>query len=75
MNPETQAPQVKKSFGPLVGIIVIIVVLALGAIYVWGGKSSQPSEEATEIASTTAATTTATVSATTTTATTTTLKK
>jgi hypothetical protein len=28
----------KKSAGPLIGIIVIIVVLVIGAFYFWGGK-------------------------------------
>jgi CHASE3 domain sensor protein len=54
MNPqENQVAAEKKSFGPLVGIVVIIVVLALGALYVWGGKLSQSSEEVTETATTT----------------------
>lgn len=30
----------KKSVGPVIGIIVIIVVLVVGAFYVWGGKLS-----------------------------------
>lgn len=54
MNPqENQVAAEKKSFGPLVGIVVIIVVLALGALYVWGGKLSTSSEEVTETATTT----------------------
>jgi hypothetical protein len=34
----------KKSFGPLIGIVVIIIVLVVGAFYIWGGKlsSSEP---------------------------------
>ncbi len=33
-------PQVaeKKSLGPIIGIIVIIAVLVVGAFYIWGGK-------------------------------------
>jgi len=31
----------KKSIGPIVGIIVIIILLVLGALYVWGGKLSK----------------------------------
>jgi hypothetical protein len=31
----------KKSIGPIVGIIVIILLLVLGALYVWGGKLSK----------------------------------
>jgi hypothetical protein len=36
--------QEKRSIGPIVGIIVIIAVLIVGAFYVWGGKlsSSEP---------------------------------
>jgi len=36
----------KKSFGPIIGIIVIIIVLVIGAFYVWGGKLSNSSSEA-----------------------------
>lgn len=34
----------KKSVGPVIGIIVIIVVLVVGGLYIWGGKlsSSEP---------------------------------
>jgi len=35
MEPTTS----KKSIGPVIGIIVIVVVLVIGAFYVWGGKS------------------------------------
>jgi len=36
--------QGKRSVGPIVGIVVIIAVLIVGAFYVWGGKlsSSEP---------------------------------
>ncbi len=39
---ENQIPSTepKKSFGPLIGIIIIIIVLLLGAFYIWGGKLS-----------------------------------
>jgi len=39
---ENQVPgtEQKKSFGPLIGVIIIIVVLLLGAFYIWGGKLS-----------------------------------
>ena len=39
---ENQVPgsESKKSFGPLIGTIIIIVVLLLGAFYIWGGKLS-----------------------------------
>jgi hypothetical protein len=30
----------KNSFGPFIGIVVIIVVLIIGAFYIWGGKLS-----------------------------------
>lgn len=34
----------KRSIGPIVGIVVIIAVLVVGAFYIWGGKfgSSEP---------------------------------
>ncbi len=71
MNPENQVAAGKKSFGPLIGIVVIIMALALGASYVWGGKLSKSSEEVTMTASTTMAAATTTVMTASTTATTT----
>ncbi|MDO8579334.1 MAG: hypothetical protein Q7R72_00485 [bacterium] len=39
---ENQIPtgESNKSFGPLIGVIIIIVILLLGAFYIWGGKLS-----------------------------------
>ncbi len=39
---ENQIPtgESKKSFGPLIGVIIIIIVLILGAFYIWGNKLS-----------------------------------
>ena len=39
---ENQIPggESKKSFGPLIGVVIIIIVLLLGAFYIWGGKLS-----------------------------------
>lgn len=71
MNPENQVAAGKKSFGPLVGIVVIIIALALGAFYVWGGKLSKSSKEIAETASTTMTAATTTVMTASTTATTT----
>ena len=36
--------QAKRSIGPIIGIVVIIAVLVVGAFYFWGNKlnSSQP---------------------------------
>lgn len=39
MDP-VQAEAGKRSVGPMVGIIVIILVLVVGAFYIWGGKLS-----------------------------------
>ena len=42
-----QAP--KKSAGPLVGIVIIIIVLILGALYFYGSKlNQQPTQSTTE---------------------------
>lgn len=53
---ENQVPggESKKSFGPLIGVIIIIVILLLGAFYIWGGRLSQDetSTEAVEVAQT-----------------------
>jgi len=69
------APSEKKSFGPLVGIIVIIIALALGALYVWGGKLSStdeaPATDTTASTTTSADTGTSTITTTTVTSTTT----
>lgn len=39
---ENQIPggESKKSFGPLIGVVIIIIILLLGAFYIWGGKLS-----------------------------------
>ncbi|HZT34854.1 MAG TPA: hypothetical protein VFA15_02965, partial [Nitrososphaera sp.] len=34
MNPENT----KRSFGPLIAIVIIIILIVLGAFYFWGGK-------------------------------------
>lgn len=36
ISPIPESP--KKSFGPLIGIVIIIIVLAVGAFYFWGEK-------------------------------------
>lgn len=62
MDQQNQAPvqtTEKKSFGPLIGIVVIVIALAVGAFYVWGGKiSSTENSAATDSTATSTATTT-----------------
>lgn len=51
MEPETtqnqpnQTPNLevheKNSMGPLIGSIIVIIILVIGAIYVWGNKINQ----------------------------------
>ncbi|OHA17921.1 MAG: hypothetical protein A2664_01020 [Candidatus Taylorbacteria bacterium RIFCSPHIGHO2_01_FULL_46_22b] len=44
--------QNQKSVGPIIGIIIIIVVLLVGALYFWGGtlnKSTMPIESPEQI--------------------------
>lgn len=36
-------PQSKKAIGPIIGIVVIVVLLVIGAFYVWGNKMGNPS--------------------------------
>ena len=36
----TQAP--KKSIGAIVGIVIIVALIVIGALYVWGGTKSGP---------------------------------
>ena len=45
-------PQSKKAIGPIIGIVVIVVLLVIGAFYVWGNKMSNPSftTETSEVA-------------------------
>ncbi len=38
-------PTAKKSYGPMLGVIIIIVVLVLGAFYIWGGKLSTTAKD------------------------------
>jgi hypothetical protein len=41
-NPVNMTPEApKKSFGPLIGIVIIIIVLAIGAFYFWGAKVTE----------------------------------
>lgn len=41
-NPVNMTPEApKKSFGPIIGIIIIIIVLAVGAFYFLGAKVTQ----------------------------------
>ena len=60
MNPQeqNQMPH-EKSFGATIAIIVIVIVVVLGALYVWGGQiSNQPAK--TQTTTVTATTTSAT---------------
>ena len=34
------ATEGKKSFGPLAGVIIIVILLILGAIFMWGGDDA-----------------------------------
>lgn len=55
---DPQATQ-KRSLGPVVGIVIIIAVLIVGAFYIWGGKlwnSTTPSEDLSQIEADLAAT-------------------
>ncbi len=40
MENQTLGGEPKKSFGPLIGVVIIVIVLLLGAFYIWGGKLS-----------------------------------
>jgi flagellar basal body-associated protein FliL len=42
IQPQVSAEGSKKALGPVIGIIVIVVLLVVGAFYVWGGKISTP---------------------------------
>jgi hypothetical protein len=43
--------QPKKSFGPIIGIIVIIIVIIVGGLYFWGSKVNTltPTDEVSDI--------------------------
>jgi flagellar basal body-associated protein FliL len=53
MEPDTTIPETepKGSTGPLVGSIIIIIILVVGAIYFWGGKLNKTEENAPAAAS------------------------
>jgi hypothetical protein len=36
---QAQMPEPKKSFGPAIGIIVIILIVIAGGLYFWSGRS------------------------------------
>ena len=40
MEPQPN-PSEKKSFGPMIGIIIVIVALVVGAAYLWGQRASE----------------------------------
>ena len=49
---EPQAP--KKQYGPLIGIIIIVVLLAIGGLYLWGmqlmkGDEMMPAAESDQV--------------------------
>jgi len=46
--PPTQ-PAAPKSAGPVVGIIIIIVVLVIGALYFWGDQLNKQTPQTQEI--------------------------
>jgi cytoskeletal protein RodZ len=54
MDPvQSQVPvESKKSFGPIIGIVVIVILLIVGALYFWGAKLSNTSEESAVMNST-----------------------
>ena len=54
VNPEPK-PSGDKSFGPIIGIIIIIIMLVIGALYFWGNALNKQTQK--NIAPTTEATT------------------
>jgi len=44
---QTPQPAEKNSIGPVVGSVIIIAILVLGAVYLWGEKIYTPKEVAT----------------------------
>ncbi|MDP1625404.1 MAG: hypothetical protein Q8L64_06655 [bacterium] len=43
-TPETQVAPSHRSFGPIIGIGVIIIALIVGALYFWGGAITKNDE-------------------------------
>ncbi|RJR12778.1 hypothetical protein C4585_03225 [Candidatus Parcubacteria bacterium] len=43
-NPTSPAPE-KSSAGPIIGAVIVIVILALGALYFWGAQLNEAPEE------------------------------
>ena len=52
MENQIPAHEPKKSFGPLIGVIIIVIVLSLGAFYIWGGKLSVNDRDVAQTAET-----------------------
>lgn len=46
--PMAPMPKQKSSFGPIIGIIIIIALLVLGAFYFWGSTTLDQQAPATE---------------------------
>ncbi|MEN9621576.1 MAG: hypothetical protein RLZZ67_10 [Candidatus Parcubacteria bacterium] len=40
IQPQVPVEGSKKSLGPVIGIVVIVVLLVVGAFYVWGGNTA-----------------------------------
>ncbi len=47
--PAPLQPAPKKSLGPVIGIIVIIILLIVGALYIWGSKMNTQSTSDTSM--------------------------
>lgn len=43
--PQTSPQPEKSSAGPIIGAVIVIVILALGALYFWGAQLNQEPEE------------------------------
>ena len=44
---QTEARPEQKTFGPIIGIVIIIVVLVVGALYFWGASLNRGSVQTT----------------------------
>lgn len=44
-TPQPEAVKQSSSAGPVIGIVIVIVLLALGALYFWGAQLNQTPQE------------------------------
>ena len=43
------SPGQQPSYGPVVGIVIIVLIMTIGALYFWSSRLNQPSNAASQV--------------------------